>query len=121
MSLQAYTRMDRGVAVIELDGKITLGDGSSLLRDTLNQAITDGHKSILLDLEGVSYIDSAGLGELVGCNSLAKVHGATIRLVHLQKKIQGLLQITKLITMFDTFNDEDAAVRSFDRASSAQL
>lgn len=120
MSLQAYTRMDRGVAVIELDGKITLGEGSGLLRDTVNQAITDGHKNILLDLEGVSYIDSAGLGELVGCNSFAKAHGATIRLVHLQKKIQGLLQITKLITMFDTFDDEDIAVRSFQRVNSAQ-
>jgi anti-sigma B factor antagonist len=121
MSLQAYTRMDRGVAVVELDGKITLGDGASLLRDTLNQAIADGHKNILLDLEGVSYIDSAGLGELVGCNSFAKTHGATVRLVHLQKKIQGLLQITKLITLFDTFDDEDIAVRSFNRTTSTQL
>ena len=113
--------MDRGVAVIEFDGKITLGDGSGLLRDTVTQAITDGHKNVLLDLEGVSYIDSAGLGELVGCNSFAKTHAATIRLVHLQKKIHDLLQITKLITIFDTFDDEDEAVRSFGRTNSAQV
>jgi anti-sigma B factor antagonist len=120
MKLQAYTRLDRGVAVIEFDGQITLGDGSGVLRDAVTRVIMDGHKNILLDLEGVSYIDSAGLGELVGSKTLAKAHGADIRLVHLQKKIQGLLQITKLITLFDTYDDEEVAVRSFPRADSAQ-
>jgi len=112
--------MDSGVAVVEFDGKITLGEGSSLLRETLDRVLSEGHKNILIDLEGVSYIDSAGLGELVGCSASARARGAGIKLVHLQKKIQGLLQITKLITIFETFTDEDEAVRSFKRVTSAQ-
>jgi anti-sigma B factor antagonist len=120
MSLQAYTRKDSGVAVIEFDGSITLGQGASFLRETVEQVLDAGHKNILLDLEGVGYIDSAGLGELVGCNALANARGGTIKLVHLQKKINGLLQITKLITIFETFTDEYEAVRSFNRSTSAQ-
>lgn len=120
MSLRAYTRLDSGVVVVEFDGSITLGEGSSLLRETVEQALDAGHKNILLDLEGVGYIDSAGLGELVGCNKLADARGASIKLVHLQKKIKGLLQITKLITIFETFTDENEAVRSFHRSNSAQ-
>jgi anti-sigma B factor antagonist len=113
--------MDSGVAVIELEGAITLGDGSSLLRDTIEAAVALGHKSILLDFEGVGYIDSAGLGELVGSNQSAKAAGANIKLVHLQKKVKGLLQITKLITMFESFEDESVAVKSFLGARSAQV
>jgi anti-sigma B factor antagonist len=115
--LRAYTRIDTGVAVIEFDGDVTLGEGSSFLRDTITQALAQGHKNILLDLENVSYIDSAGLGELVGCNSLARSQGAAIKLVYLNKKVRGLLQITKLITIFETFDDETIAVRSFRAAT----
>ncbi len=121
MSLQAYTRIDTGVAVVEFEGSMTLGEGSTLVRETVEQVINQGHKAIVLDLEEVGYIDSAGLGELVGCNTLAAANGARIKLAHLQKRIQGLLQITKLITIFETFNDEDEAVRSFHRTSSAQV
>lgn len=113
MSLRAYTRMDTGVAVIELDGNITLGEGVGVLRETIEQVLAQGHTKIVLDLENVGYIDSAGLGELVGCGKLAAAHQARIRLANLQKKIKGLLQITKLITIFETFSDEDEAVRSF--------
>jgi len=120
MSLRAYTRIDSGVAVIELDGNITLGEGSSLLRETIQNVLAQGHKSILLDFEDVGYIDSAGLGELVGSNTLARAKGADVKLVHLQKKIQGLLQITKLITIFETFENENVAVKSFQRTNSAQ-
>ena len=120
MTLRAYTRLDSGVAVVELDGRIMLGDGASLLRETVEQALDAGHKNVLLDLEGVDYIDSAGLGELVGCNKLARSREANIKLVHLQKKIKGLLQITKLITMFETFTDENEAVQSFSPPNSAQ-
>ena len=95
MSLRAYTRLDSGVAVVELDGRIMLGDGARVLRETVEQVLDAGHKNVLLDLEGVDYIDSAGLGELVGCNKLARSRGANMKLVHLQKKIKGLLQITK--------------------------
>ena len=121
MSLQVYTRIDSGVAVIELDGNVTLGEGSSLLRDTIQDALAQGHKNILLDLENVGYIDSGGLGELVGRKASADAKGVDIKLVHLQKKVKGLLQITKLITIFETFEDENVAVKSFHRASSAQV
>ena len=120
MSLQAYTRIDSGVAVIELEGRVTLGEGSSLMRDAILDALAKGYKNILLDLENVSYIDSAGLGELVGCDAFADAKGANIKLVHLQKKVKGLLQITKLITIFETFEDENLAVKSFQQANSAQ-
>jgi anti-sigma B factor antagonist len=120
MSLQAYTRIDSGVAVIEFDGSVTLGEGSCLLRESIHNALAQGHKSILLDLEGVDYIDSSGLGELVGCNSLAGASGARIKLVNLQKKVKGVLQITKLVTIFETFEDENVAVKSFGRTNSAQ-
>ena len=119
MSLRAYTRKNGGIAVIELDGTIVLGESIGLLRDTIAKALAKGHMGLLLDLEGVSYIDSSGLGELVSCNGLARSRGATLKLVHLQKKIQGLMQITKLITVFETFEDELEAVHSFGAADSA--
>jgi anti-sigma B factor antagonist len=119
MKLRAYTRVDRGVAVIEFEGSVVLGDGLTLLRDMVTGALGEGYKNILLDLEGVSYIDSAGLGELVSCNALVDGHGGDVKLVHLQKKIKGLLQITKLITIFETFEDENEAIRSFKRTNAA--
>jgi anti-sigma B factor antagonist len=120
MSLRAYTRAHSGVTVIELEGAVTLGDGSAVLRDVIVKAVEDGHKAILVDLEAVDYIDSAGLGQLVGCNASARARGAELKLVHLQKKIHGLLQLTKLITIFETFEDEEEAVRSFQRSATAE-
>jgi len=119
MKLRAYTRVDRGVAVIELMGGILLGDGLSLLREMINSALQEGYRNILLDLEEISYIDSAGLGELVSCNALVHAAGGDLKLVHLQKKIRGLLQITKLITIFEAFEDETEALLSFRRANAA--
>jgi len=119
MKLRAYTRVDRGVAVIELMGSIVLGDGLTLMREMINSAIAEGYKSILLDLEEVGYIDSAGLGELVSCSSLVDAGGGDLKLVYLQKKIRGLLQITKLTTIFETFEDETEALLSFRRANAA--
>jgi anti-sigma B factor antagonist len=83
------------------------------------QALDEGYKNILFDLEGVTYVDSAGLGELVSCNRVAATRGGEVKLVHLQKKIRGLLQITKLITIFETFEDDREAILSFHRASVA--
>lgn len=120
MKLRAFTRVDSGVAVIELEGQIVLGEGLGLLREMVTGALTQGYNKILLDLEGVSYIDSAGLGELVSCNALADGRGGDVKLVHLQKKIKGLLQITKLITIFETFADEREAILSFHRANAAK-
>jgi anti-sigma B factor antagonist len=113
MSLRTSTNVRDGVAVVKLNGDITLGEASSQLRDIVRQTLADGHKSILLDLGGVAYIDSAGLGELVGCHAGANEQGAQFKLVHLQKKVQGLMQITKLTTVFESFEDEAEALRSF--------
>jgi anti-sigma B factor antagonist len=112
--------MHSGVAVIEFEGPITLGEGSALLRERVMKAVAEGHKGILLDLEGVSYIDSGGLGELVSCNAVADARGADVKLLHLQKRVHGLLQITKLITVFETFEDEEQAIRSFSRSRAAE-
>ena len=117
--LRAYTRLDNGVAVIELEGGLTLGDGLALLRETVTSAFTEGHPNVLLDLEGVSQIDSAGLGELVSCSVLADARGGDVKLLHLQKKIRNVLQVTKLITIFEAFEDEREAIRSFQRVVAA--
>lgn len=120
MTLRAYTRVDSGVAVVELEGAITLGPSLDLLRKMITGGLDEGYRGILLDLEGVNYIDSAGLGELVSCRSLAATRGGEVKLVYLQKKIQGLLQITKLITIFEAFEDEREAISSFGKANTAR-
>ncbi len=113
MSLSINTRHSSGVAIIDLDGRITLGEGTGLLRDSVKDALAKGEKNILLNLGGVSYIDSAGLGELVGCSTTVKNAGGTLKLLQLQKKIKDLMQITKLHTIFEVLDDEATAVKSF--------
>lgn len=121
MGLKADTQVRNGVAIVKLDGDITLGESSNVLRDTIRSILAAGHKSILLDLSGVSYIDSAGLGELVGCYATVTNQRATLKLLNIQKKVQGLMQITKLSTVFESFENEAEAVRSFgDRNAAAQ-
>jgi anti-sigma B factor antagonist len=119
MSLKTSTHFQSNVAIVRLVGNITLGEASSELRDTIRQTLATGHKAILLDLGGVGYIDSAGLGELVGCYATATNQGASLKLLNLQKKVQGLMQITKLTTVFETFDDEANAVRSMQNAGAA--
>ena len=119
MSLKTSTHFQSNVAIVRLVGNITLGEASSELRDTVRQTLATGHKAILLDLGGVGYIDSAGLGELVGCYATATNQGASLKLLNLQKKVQGLMQITKLTTVFETFDDEANAVRSMQNAGAA--
>src|SRR5687768_10622485 len=119
MSLKTSTHFQSNVAIVRLVGNITLGEASSELRDTVRQTLAAGHKAILLDLGGVGYIDSAGLGELVGCYATATNQGASLKLLNLQKKVQGLMQITKLTTVFETFDDEANAVRSMQNAGAA--
>jgi anti-sigma B factor antagonist len=113
MSLKTSTTVRQNVALVSLAGDITLGEASGQLRDVVKEALASGHKAVLLDLGGVGYIDSAGLGELVGCYATAKKQGATLKLLNLQKKVRGLMQITKLTTVFEFFEDESEAVRSF--------
>jgi len=119
MSLKTSTDVQSNVAIVRLVGNITLGEASSELRDAVRQTLAAGHNAILLDLGGVSYIDSAGLGELVGCHATVTNKGAALKLLNLQKKVQGLMQITKLTTVFETFDDEAKAVRAMQSAGAA--
>jgi anti-sigma B factor antagonist len=113
MSLSVKTRQSNGVSIVDLEGRITLGEPTGLLRDTVKTVLAEGHKNILLNLGQVSYIDSAGLGELVGCSSTVRNAGGRLKLMQLQKKISDLMQITKLHTVFEVIDDEAKAVSSF--------
>src|SRR5215472_706963 len=104
MSLRADVRQHGGVAIVDLAGRITLGEGSGLLRTTIKDLVTDGNKNILLNLGNVSYVDSAGLGEMIGSYASVTNQGGQIKLLNVQSKIVDLLQITKLYTVFSTFS-----------------
>lgn len=102
-----------GVSVVELDGRIVLGEESNSLRENLISMIAEGKKKIVLNMADIKYIDSAGLGTLVAAHLSAKKQGASVRLCHLGKKFHEVLQITKLLTVFDVYDTEAAAVSSF--------
>ncbi len=113
MSVKLNTRQSGNVTVIDVSGRITLGEGSSVLRDAMRELVIGGHKNILLNLGDVTYIDSSGIGELVaGFTSVANAGGA-MKLLSLTKRVKDLLQITKLYTVFDVHEDEAHAVQSF--------
>ncbi len=113
MALSIASREVDGVTVLDLSGRITLGEGSVQLRDAIRDSIGKGQKKILLDLGDVNYIDSSGLGELVSAYTSAKNQGATVKLLKLTKKVHDLLQLTKLYTVFDIYDDEASAIASF--------
>lgn len=102
-----------GVTVLDLDGKIVLGEGDDVLRDKVREVIAAGHRKVLLNLADVPYVDSAGLGELVRCHTRMVKTGGNIKLLNLTSRMQDLLQITKLVTVFETFESEDSATGSF--------
>ena len=113
MSFKATSRDVGDVTVIDMDGRITLGEGSALLRDLVRENLGKGRKKIVMNLAGVNYIDSTGLGELVSGYRLIKREGGEIKLLNLNKKVTDLLQITRLYTVFDIHNQEAQAVASF--------
>src|SRR5437870_1964641 len=113
MALQATYRDAGPVMVVDLSGRITLGDGSALLRKTIRGLLQDERKKILLNLADVDYIDSSGIGKLVNVFIAVKNQGGELKLLQLTKKVRDLLQITKLYTVFDIYTDENAAIRSF--------
>ena len=113
MSVKLNTRQVGDVSVIDVSGRITLGEGSSTLRDALRELATKGQKKILLNLGEVSYIDSSGIGELVSGFTSVTNSGGQLRLLNLTKRVKDLLQITKLYTVFDVHDDEASAIRSF--------
>jgi anti-sigma B factor antagonist len=113
MALAIASRELDGVTILDLSGRITLGEGSVQLRDGIRSLIAKGQKNILLNLEDVNYIDSSGLGELVSAFTTAKNQGGQIKLLKLTKKVHDLLQLTKLYTVFDISDDEASAIASF--------
>jgi len=113
VSMKLSTRQVDGVTILDCSGRITLGEGSVTLRDTVRDLLSKGNKKIVLNLAEVNYIDSSGIGELVSAFTTTKNQGGELKLLHLTKKVHDLLQITKLYTVFDVKDDEAAAVKSF--------
>jgi anti-sigma B factor antagonist len=112
-SLQGTCREVDDVAVVDFSGKITLGEGSSVLRNTIRGLLDRGHRKILLNLADVDYIDSSGIGELVSAYTAVRTASGEMKLLQLTRRVHDILQITRLFTVFDVQSDEDSAVRSF--------
>ena len=117
MSTKANVRRVGDVAIVDLAGRITLGEGSGLVRNTIKDLVNSGQKNILLNLKDVSYLDSAGLGEMVGAYATVTNAQGCVKLLHPQAKVHDLLQVTKLYTVFVAFDDEAEALRSFTAAA----
>jgi anti-sigma B factor antagonist len=113
VSMKISTRQIDGITIVDCSGRITLGEGSVTLRDTVGQLLSKEQKKILLNLGDVNYIDSSGIGELVSAYTTVRKQGGDLKLLNLTKKVHDLLQITKLYTVFDVKDDEAAAVKSF--------
>ena len=111
--MQIHQRMVGDVTVVDLNGKMTLGEGDELLRDKVNSLIQQGLKKIILNLSDVPYIDSAGLGEIVRTYTTVSRQGGSLKLLNLTKRIEDLLSITKLLTVFETYETEAEALKSF--------
>ena len=114
MDIKISTRQVEDVTVVDVSGRITLGEETSTLREAVRGLIGQGKKKIVLNLAEVSYIDSSGVGELVACYTAARNQGGELKLLNLTKKVHDLLQVTKLYTIFDIKDDEYMAVKSFD-------
>jgi anti-sigma B factor antagonist len=115
VSMKASTRQVDGITIVDLSGRITLGEGSVVLRDTIKDLLGKGQKKILLNLGDVSYIDSSGIGELVSAFTSVRNQGGELKLLNLTKKVHDLLQITKLYTVFDVKDDEAVAIGAFNK------
>src|SRR5579875_2262004 len=111
--MKASTRQIDGVTIVDLSGRITLGEGSVVLRDTIKDLLSKGQKKILLNLGDVTYIESSGIRELVRAFTSVRKQSGELKLLHLTKKVHDLLQITKLYTVFDVKDDEATAVGAF--------
>jgi anti-sigma B factor antagonist len=111
--MKTSNRQVDGITVVDMSGRITLGEGSVVLRDSIRDLVGKGQKKILLNLGDVTYIDSSGIGELVSAFTAVRREGGELKLLNLTKKVHDLLQITKLYTVFDIKDDEAAAIKSF--------
>lgn len=113
MTIKVNPRELSGVVVLDMSGRITLGESSAHLRELVRGLLNQGRNNILLNLGDVSYIDSSGLGELVASFTTVKNHGGQLKLLNLTKKVHDLLQVTKLFTVFEVHDNEAAAIQSF--------
>ncbi len=113
MALQGTYREVGEIAVVDFSGKITLGEGSSMLRRMIRELIDKGHRKILINLYDVDYIDSSGIGELVSAYTTVRTASGELKLLNLTRRVHDILQITRLFTVFDVQSDEEAALRSF--------
>jgi anti-sigma B factor antagonist len=113
VTMKASNRQVGGVTVVDMSGRITLGEGSVVLREAVKDLVAKGQKKILLNLGDVTYIDSSGIGELVSAFTSVRNQGGELKLLNLTKKVHDLLQITKLYTVFDIKDDEAVAIQSY--------
>jgi anti-sigma B factor antagonist len=113
MSAKITVRHSDGVAIVDVNGRITLGEGSVGLRNAVLKELAADHKKLLLNLAEVTYMDSSGVGELTSAYTSVRNQGGEVKLLNLSRKVDGLMQITKLATIFDISDDENAAIASF--------
>ena len=116
MSMKVTTRQVDGITILDLSGRITLGEGSVTIRDAVRDVLAKGSNKILLNLGDITYIDSSGIGELVSAYTTVRNQGGELKLLNLTKKVHDLLQITKLYTVFDVKDDEASAIASYSRS-----
>ena len=119
MKMTASTRQVGGVTVVDISGRIELGEESAAVRDLVSKLLSNGHKQILLNLGDVNYIDSSGLGVLVSSFTSARKQGGELKLLNLTDRVTDLMQMTKLYTIFDVREDEAVAVKSFGQSTAA--
>ena len=119
MNMTTSTRQVGGVTVVDISGRIVLGEGSAVLSDMVRDLLGNGHKQILLNLSAVNYIDSSGLGHLVSAFTSVRKQQGELKLLNLTNKVQDVMQITRLYTVFDIMDDESVAVKSFDQSAAA--
>ena len=113
MSLKINIRETADAAILDMSGRVSLGDALADLRDSIREALAGDQRNILLNLADVSYIDSSGLGQLIGSYATVTNRGGQMKLLNLQKRVNYLMQITKLLTVFETYTNEEAALKSF--------
>jgi anti-sigma B factor antagonist len=119
MNMTTSTRQVRGVTIVDMRGRIVLGEESAALRDLVSDLLSQGHKKILFNLADVNYIDSSGLGSLVSAFTSVRKQGGELKLLNLTNKVHDVLQITKLYTVFDIMNDEEVGVKSFGQSTAS--
>jgi anti-sigma B factor antagonist len=117
MNMTLSTRQVGGITILDIGGRIVLGEESASVRDVIRDLLKNGHKQILFNLGDVDYIDTIGLGSLVGALTTVRKQGGDLKLLNLPEKLAGVIQITKLYTVIDIINDEAAAVKSFSQST----